>query len=186
MELEEYKEWIKQNANQEEVMAYEVAKRIIKYHTMYNDDCEVSCFPRKILTKDRERIEFDLVVKLEMIGKRTTTRLIGIEFKEWDIKKVILQAIVRRQFVDYMYIATRIVSLDYVDLFQLAYFGIGWIVFDEDDNFVKIIVPARFSYSNSTLHLIKEIIRSSIEEIVKEEVEEKLKELPLSKFGLGV
>ncbi|RLI76562.1 hypothetical protein DRP05_12660, partial [Archaeoglobales archaeon] len=85
MELEEYKEWIKQNANQEEVMAYEVAKRIIKYHQSEYNETIAEVFPRKILTKDRERIEFDLVVKLEMIGKRTTTRLIGIEFKEWDI-----------------------------------------------------------------------------------------------------
>lgn len=168
-------------------MAYEVVRRVINHHQSDYNETLAEVFPRKIITKDRERIEFDLIVKLEFKGeRRTTTRLIGIEFKEWDIKKVILQAIVRRQFVDYMYIATRIVSLDYVDLFQLAYFGIGWIVFDEGDNFVKILVPARFSYSNSTLYLIKEIIRSSIEEIVKEEVEEKLKESPLSKFGLGV
>lgn len=176
MKLEEYKKWIKQNANQEEVMAYEVARRIIKYHTMYHDDCEVSCFPRKILTHGKNRLEFDLVIKIEWETNKRYERLIGVEFKEYDMDKVIMQAIARRFFVDYMYIATRNVVATPYDIFRLTDFGIGWVVWEE--RFVKMLFPAKFERFGGVYDMLQYLAKKAVEEVI----EKKKKEYKLSKF----
>jgi len=170
MKLEQYKAWLEKNGNVEEQKAYEVAEAIIEYHKSDWSETEVELFPRKVLANGRERVEFDLLVKLTFKGeKRTTERLIGVEFKEYDTKRVIHQAIVRKQFVDYQYIATRFVMLDYTEIFLLAYFGIGWVVWDE--SFVKLLVPAKWSSPTVDIHyIVREWLKDAVREVVKQEL----------------
>ena len=171
MNIEEYRKWLEKHGNIEEQKAYEVAKEIIKYHSSGSwSETEAELFPRKVLAREKEKVEFDLLIKLTFKGeRRTTERLIGVEFKEYDTKKVIHQAIIRRDFVDYQYIATRFVMLDYSDLFLLAHYGIGWVVWD--DNFVKLLVPAKWSMPTTDLHyIVRELIRDTVKEIVKYEL----------------
>jgi len=58
MKLEEYKEWLKENGNYEEVMAYEIAKKLIWFHESEYYETVEDLFPRHILTKGNERIYF--------------------------------------------------------------------------------------------------------------------------------
>ena len=110
MNLEQYKKWLEEHANKEERQAYAVVERIVEYHqnrAYANLMKDVDVFPRKKLNG----LEFDLVIYLHIKSKRPEHRtrediLIGVEFKESDMNKVIKQAIARREFVDYMYIAT--------------------------------------------------------------------------------
>ncbi len=168
MKLEEYKEWLKENGNYEEVMAYEIAKKLIWFHESEYYETVEDLFPRHILTKGNERIEFDLIIKLSWKTNtgRKFERLIGVEFKETDMKKVILQAIRRREYVDYMYIATRNLIVDYIDLFHLADFQIGWIIYTED--FVKLLIPSRMYPSTAVYDLLKALARKAVDEAISE------------------
>ena len=185
MNLEEYREWLKQNANQEEAKAYEVAQEIINYHSTFwyrSEKFEVELFPRKVITHEGDRLEFDLIMVFEWVTdtfghKRTYTRTVGVEFKETDIRKVIQQAIRRRDFVDYMYIATRNVVLDHLEHILMAEFGIGWVIWDED--FAKMIIPSHYKYP---VHSIVNIIDYLAEKAVEGQLEKKLKELKLTDF----
>lgn len=171
MNLEEYKEWLKENANEEEKKAYEVAKAIINYHESEWSDCEADLLPRAIVKGEKERLEFDLLIKLTMKGRqRTTERLIGVEFKETDIRKAVHQAVVRRPYVDYQYIATRFVLMDYIDLFYMASYSIGWVVWSED--FVKIVVASRMQTPYAHM---RELVTAMVKEIVKEEVDREVR-----------
>jgi len=171
LNLEEYKAWLEKNGNIEEQKAYEVAKEVIRYHKSDWSETEADLFPRKIIKDGNNRIEFDLLIRLTFRGKRRTTeRLIGIEFKEYDIKKAILQAIVRKQYVDYQYIATRFVELDYMDLLQLSFYSIGWVIWDED--FVKLLVPAKYTEPTVDIcHILNEVVKDVVRKKVREELE---------------
>lgn len=172
MKLEEYKEWLKEKGNNEEVMAYEIAKKIIWWHDE-GRGAEEEIFPRHILTEGNERIEFDLLIKLKWeTNGRTYERLVGVEFKETDMKKVIMQAIRRRDYVDYMYIATRNLLIDFIDLFHLADFQIGWLIYDEEDRFVKLLVPSRMKYSMAVTELIRALAEKAVNEAVREKKSE--------------
>ena len=175
MKLEEYKEWLKKNGNLEELKAYEVAKKIIKYHESEYNETRAELFPRKVITSRKERIEFDLVIKLVFNGKKTTERLIGVEFKENDIQKVIHQAVIRRPYVNYQYIAIRPVFLNYSDIFLLSAYSIGLVLWDED--FVKLLVPSRYRLPSPDLYYI---VHKMVKEAVKEKVREEL--ATLNKF----
>jgi len=175
MNAEEYKKWLKENANQEEAMAFEVAQKIVRFHEKeYADESAVEYFPRYILIKDKERVEFDLLIKITWkTGKRKYERLIGVEFKEHDVKKVLMQAVRRSMFVDYMYIATRNVWLDYEDVFILAYFGLGWIIWE--NGFVKLITPSRYMVKSYTFNrLLNQAIDTIIEDKIREKVEKEI------------
>jgi len=172
MNLEEYKQWLIKNGNKEEEEAYEVAKRVIEYHVALTQ-YEADILPRYILNDGNNRIEFDLLIKLTHEKKRYN-RLIGIEFKEWDIKKVISQAVARHRYVDYMYIATRDIDVDYADILTLSYFGIGWVIYDT--NFAKVIVPAKFCSAGNHISslvnfLVEEKVKKRIEELEKSAIE---------------
>jgi hypothetical protein len=167
MNLEEYREWLKENSNQEEKMAYEVAQKIVNYHISdWAADYEVSCHPRKVFQTDKERLEFDLIIELEWESNRKYRRLIGVEFKETDFGKVVVQAIARCDFVDYMYVATRNVIPDSYDLLRLFDFGIGWIVWEED--FVKLLFPAHFRRYSGVSRLIDYLARRALEQAIEE------------------
>lgn len=163
MNLEEYRRWLEENGNQEEKCAVEVVESILRYHPGNYD--EVQLYPRHLLTRERERIEFDLIIKL-VHEKRHLDKLIGVEFKEYDIAKVVRQAATRRDFVDYMYIATRDVAMDYYEVFILCYFGIGWVIWEE--GFAKVIVPARYGNPG---HKIRNMVSAMLEQLVEERVE---------------
>jgi len=174
MDLEEYKEWVKENGNKEEVCAIEVIDEILKYHIELNDAKfeSIEVLPHKVIVREKERLEFDLIIKLKH-SKSFYDRLIGVEFKEYDIQKVVRQAVRRREFVDYMYIATRSVAMDYPEIFLLTYFGIGWVVYFED--FAKMIVPARYQDPS---HIFERVV----DEALKAFAEKKLKNLTLNDF----
>ncbi len=164
MNLEEYRQWLRQNGNKEEESAVEVVRQILRYHTDGNYE-EVQLYPRHILTREKERIEFDLLIKL-VHEKKYLDKLIGVEFKEFDTAKVVRQAARRRDFVDYMYIATRDVAMDYQDVFILCYFGIGWVIWDE--GFAKVIVPARYGNPG---YKIRKMVDTMVSRLVEERVE---------------
>ena len=152
MNLDEYREWLDKNGNQEEKMAYEIAKEVIEYHLSYNspDDWSEKLYPRKWVRNEKDNLEFDLLIELNWkqstwTGERKYRRIIGIEFKETDFRKVVDQAILRSRYVDYMWIATRDVFADEFSFLEMLEHGIGWIIWDED--FVKILFPAKYTKS---------------------------------------
>ena len=170
MDLENYEKWLEANGNKEESAAREVVNEIIEYHTRNIksniSSYEISCFPRKIYQTKKEKLEFDLIIVLEWQSNRHFRRVIGVEFKETDFAKVVVQAIARRDFVDYMYVATRNVIPELYDLFRLLDFGIGWVVWD--DKFAKLIFPAKFHRHSQVMQLIDYLARKALEEHVEE------------------
>jgi len=171
MNLEEYKEWIEKNGNKEEKMAYEVARKIVHYHTWYLEtgDVDVECLPRFLVTTEKEKLEFDLIIRLSWESNRFYERYIGVEFKETDISRCIAQAIMRREHVDYMYIATQNVLVDSLDLLRMIDYGIGWIVWDT--RFVKMLFGSKADRRNLTGFIktyARRIIEETLEEIAKE------------------
>lgn len=180
MNLEEYREWLSQNANKEEASAYEVAKEIIDYHNSFwgmDEPSKVELFPRKVITHSGDRLEFDLVIVISWVRKtfhykRTYTRTIGVEFKETDISKVIQQAMKRRDYVEYMYIATRSnVVLNHLEHILMAEFGIGWVVWEE--NFAKMVIPSHYQYPvHSIMDIISHLVKKTVDKYLKEKMNE--------------
>lgn len=166
MRLEEYRQWLRQNGNQEERMGYEIAKRVIDYHLadVQAYDWSEELHPRLWYNTGKEKLEYDLLIKLTWENKRKYERLIGIEFKETDFRKVVTQAIARTSYVDYMWIATEMVIPDTAMFLEMIDYGIGWIVWDDD--FVKILIPARFGRG----HLL-DLLRYLAEKEVREAAE---------------
>jgi len=125
---EEYFKWLEEHGNKEESAAKAVVKEIIDYHFesgLHGDwfDVEYEFYPRKRL----ENLEFDLIIVAKSKNKTVS---IGVEFKEYDSKKVIQQAILRRPFVDYLYVAIKpVVFLRPSEVFSLSAFGIGLIAY---------------------------------------------------------
>jgi len=171
MNLEEYKEWLEKNGNLEEKRAYDIAKRIVDWHlrAIYYDDLSVEVFPHYWYESKAEKLEYDLLVKLCWRSNREYERLIGVEFKETDFKKVVSQAVIRREYVDYMWIATRNIIPNVEDLLLILDCGIGWILWDED--LIKILVPAKYN-RGSIKNLIQYLARKEVEKAVKEVMEE--------------
>lgn len=174
MNIEEYKQWLEKNANKEERLAYKVVEVIINYHQYqartYN---YADIFPRKKLNG----VEFDLLIHLKSDSDRRDI-LIGVEFKETDMPKVIRQAIVRKEFVDYMYIATNCRAWEVEDLFLLTLYGIGWIFWD--DEFIKMILKAKRHASKVDVlinHLISKIVNERIEREVVKKIQKKLDDI---------
>ncbi len=178
VKLEEYRKWIKRNGNKEEMRAYEVVQDILSWHFLnLGEDYEVKLHPRQY-SKDGRKIEFDLII--ELVGNKNTIT-IGVEFKELDLSKVIKQAVVRRSYVDYMYIATKNTLIFHPELiFLLGYFGIGWIVWFEDTDFVKMIFSSKKRWLNISFDsafidlIIKETIRYILQEHLNMKVEKNL------------
>jgi len=184
MNLEEYRKFIKERGFKEEEGAVEVVKEIYEYHkwgryTVSYSDLEV--YPRKVLNYENSRIEFDLLIVLKHDEDKRYDRKIGVEFKETDIDKVIQQAMVRRPFVDYMYIATRNIDIDYYHLIILSYLGIGWVVYFSDINRAKLVLKAYYNYDAVRLkNVIDAIIDRHVEtriSNIEREVDEKLSKL---------
>jgi len=172
MTLEEYREWLTENANLEEAMAYEVAKEVISYHQKWKDDIEIYLHPRRIFKSKKETLEFDLVIELvwetERFGiERKVVRTIGVEFKEYDIDKVIKQAIARRSYVHYMYIATKPIPLMPQQLFLLSDFGIGWVVWKEN-KFANMVMASRFERNADVMTLLDYFARRAVEKAIEE------------------
>ena len=153
MTLKEYRKFIEERGFKEEEGAVEVVKEICRTleeewrkkvgfypdHAIHNlNDFNLELYPRKVVGRGKDRIEFDLLIVLRHIMEKKVYYTIGIEFKEEDLDEVISQAIVRRPFVDYMYIATPArLSIDYQQLILLCYLGIGWVVYFPNDQFRK-------------------------------------------------
>ena len=139
--LEEYKKFLEEKGHFEERNALGVVNEILGYHMEGSEYRDVQFFPHHIIRQGNNRFEFDLAIHL--IHKyEGFNKWIGVEFKEFDVKKVVRQAVARREFVDYMYIATRGVHLDFDDLLLLSYEGIGWVIWNEE--FANLIVPSKY------------------------------------------
>ena len=175
MNYEEYKKFIEENANKEESEALEVVNEILRHHidgnwAEYSRE-QVEFYPRFVFNGEKERIEMDLLMILKH-EKERYNRKIGIEFKEYDSQKVLSQAITRRKYVDYMYVATRNIAFSYKEVFLMPYFGIGWVIWE--NGFAKMIFPARYT---TTDYIFEEIINLAIELKLGEkqkEIEEKV------------
>ena len=184
MNFDEYRRWLKNNANKVEREAIRVVNEILNRHQTSRIE-EAKFFPRF----SYKGIEFDLLIwlvskfdknkKLKEIIENTynTSRLISVEFKETDIRKVIQQAICRKSFVDYCYIATQTSEIGYEEIFLLALFGIGWIIWD--DKFAKIIIPARYypTSSETIRSIIDRLLERKFEETIGKVVKERFKEM---------
>jgi len=174
MDINEYKKFIMEKGYKEEREAINIVNVILQYHNQKGYD--FSLYPRFIANIDGEKLEYDLLIILK--GERKFERKIGIEFKQNDIKKVISQAVARRKYVDYQYIATKNIWLNYDDIAVMCYFGLGWIIYM--DNFAKIIFPSRFYDTGITTRsilnfIIHEKLRKEADKVVKEAVD-KIKE----------
>jgi len=172
--LEQYKKWLEEHANKEERQAYKVAELIVDYHTFRFDYEGIKIFPRKKF----KGIEFDLLIYIYKKSSKPEDRtgrdiLIGVEFKESDLNKVIKQAIVRREFVDYVYIATNCRAWDVEQIFLLALYGIGWIFWDGE--FVKLILEPK-RYANKVNALIDYLLNNKLKAIIRQTVIERIKE----------
>lgn len=175
MTLDEYREWLKENANKEEEMAYEVAEEVIRYHTMWKEGVEATLYPRSIFQNKKEKLEFDLVIVVEWESEGLVTRkikrTIGVEFKETDIDKVIKQAIARRDYVHYMYIATKPVTLMPQQLFLLADYGIGWVVWRKG-KFANLVLGSRLERNSDVMTLLEYFARKAVEKAIRDIKEE--------------
>lgn len=166
--LEQYKRFLEEKGNFEEREALAVVKELVSYHTEGTKLRLVDLQPHLWVEGEGERFEIDLLLTLasetKYQGRRfRAERKIAVEFKESDIKRVISQAVTRKPYVDYVYIATRSwVTLDYYDLFVMGYYGIGWVIWDKD--FAKIIVPAKFHAPVHALeYLVEDAVRRHLE-----------------------
>jgi len=177
MNLEEYKKWLQENGNQEEIKAYEVAEEIINYHLQWDKtrDWVINLHPRFWMVSKEEKLEFDLLIELEWsTNGRKYRRMVGVEFKENDFRKVVSQAIARRSYVDYMWVATRNIFIgdDYyaVAFLEMLDHGIGWVIWDED--FVKILVTPKYDRYGCVLDLIDHIAEKAVERAVEKLIKE--------------
>ena len=183
MNLEEYEKWLEENGYNEEANAIGVVNEILRYHMKSDDYQDVQLYPHHIIKQGNNRFEFDLVIHL--IHKHEAfSKWIGVEFKEGDVKKVVRQAVARREFVDYMYIATRWVHLDFDDLLLLSYEGIGWVIWNEE--LAKLVVPSKYYppakslNAMVTLHIYYMAEREAkniVPGVVKEEMKKQLNTL---------
>ena len=173
--LEQYREWLKEHGNNEEHKAADVAERIIEYQTYhyvttpFGEEPHVVLFPRQMVKADGKRYECDLVIEITwrtMYRKLSRMMRIGVEFKEWDFQTVVAQALERKPFFDFMYIATRphVLSLTYDPIMfnWLIKEGIGWVLWDDD--LVYLLLPAKKRWMDA------EFIVGKIEEIASTEV----------------
>ncbi|MFA4663339.1 hypothetical protein [Pyrococcus kukulkanii] len=162
MNLEEYREWLREHGNLEEANALGVLDVIVRHHTAGTNLELKEVHPHVWLNGNNEKLEFDLLIILR--NRKGHVRRIGVEFKEGDVKKVLAQAIARQPYVDYMYIATRSwVTLDFEDLFVMGYYGIGWVVWEE--GFAKMIVSAKYHSPASSLeYMIERAVKIKVEE----------------------
>ncbi|HDH45000.1 MAG TPA: hypothetical protein ENG66_06400 [Thermococcus sp.] len=175
MNLEDYEKWLEKHANFEEREAVRVVETILDYHQKVNKEYEfVQLFPRVKF----KGMEFDLIILLSDKKKSLKEtdffdRVIGVEFKEVDTKCVVQQAVERRKYVDYQYVATRNVWMDYAEIFLMALFGIGWVVYEK--GFSKLIIPSRMRDTFGKVEeLVNYLIEKRMEKLVEDVVNRKL------------
>lgn len=173
LSLEEYHTWLENNRNKEEAMAEKVVDEILKEHVESRwiaTDYEPYFIPRKIINIDGRRLEFDLLIHL----KDTTTRerdisfdrLIAVEFKETDLKKVVRQAMVRRWYVDYMYVATKPIPATPEELILLSYMRIGWVVWNKSKNVAFIVLRSFYRDSDRLNNIVFTLVESRLAEVI--------------------
>ena len=189
--LEEYKKFLEEKGHFEERNALGVLDVIVRHHTFNNSFELKEIYPHVWLDGEDERIEFDLLIKLESRKEYnghiiTNKRTIGVEFKEGDVKKVLAQAIVRRPYVDYIYIATRSwVRMDFDDLFVMGYYGIGWVLWDND--FAKMVVESRWRTPSTSLrYMVERAVRILAEKELSKLFRSGSKEKSILEFVGGV
>jgi len=181
--LEEYKKFLEENGYNEEINALGVVNEILDYHMEGSEYRDVQLFPHHVIKRGNNRFEFDLVIHL--IHKyEGFNKWIGVEFKETDVRKVVRQAVARREFVDYMYIATRWVHLDFEDLLLLSYEGIGWVIWNEE--LAKLIVPSKYCPPATSLnamiglhiyYMAERNAKNIVPRVVEKEVKKQLSSL---------
>jgi len=179
MNFQEYKKWWEENKNYEEEMAPVIIEEICKMHEIDID--KVQIYPRKVINTENGRIEFDLLIKYQDGWKRE--KLIAIEFKEENFRKAIHQAVIRREYVDYIYVAVipPILSYEYADFFVMLCYGIGLVVWNCEN--AMIIFKSAYQYPSE--YRIKEVIGKlsavMVQKVLSELEKEKYK--TLEKFG---
>ena len=174
MTFEEYKAWLENNRNKEEAMAEEVVKEILKEHVedrWIATDYKPYFTPRKVINIDGRRLEFDLIIHLKDVTERdkniTFDRLIAVEFKENDLQKVVRQAIIRRWYVDYMYIATMPIPMNPKELILMSYMHIGWVVWDKNKNIAFVAMHSFLRDSDRLNDIIFTLVENRLEEIAR-------------------
>jgi len=168
LRFEEYLKWYKKNGIYEETLAPRVIEKICRIHDIPLDSIRI--YPRFMLDTGKGKIEFDMILKY--VDGRGKERLVGIEFKIADFKKVVEQALVRREFVDYMYIATHSgiwFSGQFDAFFLMLYFGIGWILIGEQEVFMAM----KARWNSRTTDKLLNVLQSLIIQKFKNELKNK-------------
>lgn len=171
MNFREYLKWWQEHKNYEEKLAPQVVEEICHAHELEKE--KIQLFPRKFLETEQGRMEFDLVIAF---SDKWKSRLIGIEFKEFDFREVITQAILRRDYVDYMYIATKpfVASHELSSFFIMLLYGIGWVIWGEKE--AHLIFKSRYHYPpEERLHelinvLVREKLRTSLSNLSEDKI----------------
>lgn len=183
MTKDEYFNWLEKNANKEEAAAEKVVEEIIRIHSekhISSAEHYTPYFkPHHVIVVDvptcerKVRIEFDLLMLLKHNKYEGFNKFIGVEFKEYDSSTVVEQAIVRRLYVDYMYIALKRYSyIKPEDVLLLSYFGIGWIMWDTEPKFAYSIFSATYKRSSSHRHfIISYLAQASMRDWISFEIE---------------
>lgn len=190
MTKEEYCEWLKDNGNKEEKKACDVVNLILEKHLEergYTVGYDVYFEPHKLVTFEDKRLEYDLIIYLvHKDGNSVYDRKISVEFKEWDMRKVVYQAIKRSWYVDYSYIATRDIAPPPEVLIEMIYMGIGWVVWGE--NFAFMPLHAYMRYGDRLGNIISDLVRLKLEALIDQEVSDSLRKKKkiktLNDFGI--
>ena len=171
--FEEYRQWLDKNKNKEEAMAEEVIKAILWEQVdsrWIATDYEPYFIPRKVINIDDRRLEFDLIIHLKDVTDRDKNikydKWIAVEFKETDLKKVVRQAILRRWYVDYMYIATMPIPATPEELVLMAYTHIGWVVWDKNKNVAFVAMRSYKRYTDRLNDFLFTLVETRLSEVV--------------------
>ncbi len=176
MTKDEYFEWLKENRNKEERVAEKVVEEVLddQLNKHYYTDYTPYFRPRHVLSFERpdgnkERIEFDLLIWLKHGSNSELDRIVSVEFKELDSSKVIKQAILRRHFVTYSYVAIkRGAYIHPEDIALLAYYGIGLVIWGIVPNeFAILIFPSKYRWQSTNFLNIEWIITAKLIDILE-------------------
>ena len=172
--FEEYRQWLDKNKNKEEAMAKEVVNAILKEHVQNRwiaSDYEPYFIPRKVINIDGNKLEFDLIIHLKDTtvrdNNRVFDRLIAVEFKETDLHKVVRQAISRRWYVDYMYIATMPLPMAPRELLLMSYMHIGWVVWSKENDFAFVVLRSFSRDSDRLDNIVFSIVEHRLSEVAR-------------------
>ncbi|RLG16710.1 hypothetical protein DRN69_00050 [Candidatus Pacearchaeota archaeon] len=200
MKWGEYLKWLDKNRNREERHSKAIVEEVARVHDFSVDNVRI--FPRRKISG----LEFDLLLEYKTPVKETERnvgitympykktreeKILGIEFKEDKFITAVEQAIKRRPYVDYIYVAA-LAPLEVWNLtgfFQLIYYGIGLVGWTYNGKALCLIKSSCRVRHRMRYFVFEDLVAKVVEALHKSElyfdrVESKLK--AQQKLDLGV